>query len=131
MHSAPIMNSRFAEGTLLRTDGFLLGWEKRSYSGSFPAPTMASSAPPAPAQTHESPGGGPGASPERPAPGEPIPQPQQPGCPGKRPGLGGEHRWRPLCPSEAEPGAAGGRLPDNGHGHCGGARGAWWLCVKP
>lgn len=77
MHSAPITNPRSAEGTLRRTDRFLLGWETRSHSGSFPAPTMASSTPSAPAQTHESPGGGPGASPERPAPGEPIPQPRQ------------------------------------------------------
>lgn len=107
MHSAPKMNSRFAKGTLLRTDRLLLGWEKRSYCGSFPRQQWPPLLPVSLPETQESPG----ESPERPAPGEPIPQPTQPGLPWEAAWAGREHRWRPLCPSEAVPGAAGYRPP--------------------
>lgn len=128
MHSAPMMNSHFAEGTPLRLMGSSWGG-KTELQRVLSTPTMASSAPCAPALRHRK---ALGRVLKDLPPGSPFLSPR--GCPEKpweAAWAGREHRWRPLCPSKAVPGAAGCRLRDNGHGHCEGTQGAWWLCLQP
>lgn len=79
-----------------------------------PNPSRLALAPaPAPAQLHERPGESPWESSERTAPrGAHSPAHGGRACPGKLPGLGQEHRWRPLCPLPGR--ARGCRLQPSG-----------------